>query len=123
YDIERIVGKISNKNANAKDLVSLRCSLEKLPGIKKHLSSANSGILKEWYKELDELTDIKELLSKSILDDPSIALKEGNIIRDGYNEEVDSLRTAKLHGKEWIAALENRERDFTGIRSLKVGYN
>ncbi|GAA0086212.1 DNA mismatch repair protein MutS [Clostridium sp. CTA-7] len=123
YDVERIVGKISNKNANAKDLVSLRCSLEKLPGIKKHLSSANSCILKEWYKELDELTDIKELLSKSILDDPSIALKEGNIIRDGYNEEVDSLRTAKLHGKEWISALENRERDFTGIRSLKVGYN
>lgn len=123
YDIERIVGKISNKNANAKDLISLKCSLEKLPGIKSHLSEATSNLLKEWYKDLDELTDIKELLSKSILDDPSIALKEGNIIKDGYNEEVDSLRTAKLHGKEWIAALENRERDFTGIRSLKVGYN
>jgi DNA mismatch repair protein MutS len=123
YDIERIVGKISNKNANAKDLISLKCSLEKLPGIKSHLSEATSNILKEWYKDLDELTDIKELLSNSILDDPSIALKEGNIIKDGYNEEVDSLRTAKLHGKEWIAALENRERDFTGIRSLKVGYN
>ncbi|MDB1922017.1 DNA mismatch repair protein MutS [Clostridium tertium] len=123
YDIERIVGKISNKNANAKDLISLKCSLEKLPGIKSHLSEASSNILKEWYKDLDELTDIKELLSNSILDDPSIALKEGNIIKDGYNEEIDSLRTAKLHGKEWIAALENRERDFTGIRSLKVGYN
>ncbi|MDU3524574.1 DNA mismatch repair protein MutS [Clostridium sp.] len=123
YDIERIVGKISNKNANAKDLISLKCSLEKLPGIKSHLSEATSNILKEWYKDLDELTDIKELLSNSILDDPSIALKEGNIIKNGYNEEVDSLRTAKLHGKEWIAALENRERDFTGIRSLKVGYN
>ncbi|WP_195954115.1 DNA mismatch repair protein MutS [Clostridium tertium] len=123
YDIERIVGKISNKNANAKDLISLKCSLEKLPGIKSHLSEATSNILKEWYKDLDELTDIKELLSNSILDDPSISLKEGNIIKDGYNEEVDSLRTAKLHGKEWIAALENRERDFTGIRSLKVGYN
>lgn len=123
YDIERIVGKISNKNANAKDLISLKCSLEKLPGIKSHLSEASSNILKEWYKDLDELTDIKELLSNSILDDPSTALKEGNIIKDGYNEEVDSLRTAKLHGKEWIAALENRERDFTGIRSLKVGYN
>lgn len=123
YDIERIVGKISNKNANAKDLISLKCSLEKLPGMKSHLSEASSNILKEWYKDLDELTDIKELLSNSILDDPSIALKEGNIIKDGYNEEVDSLRTAKLHGKEWIAALENRERDFTGIRSLKVGYN
>ena len=123
YDIERIVGKISNKNANAKDLVSLKCSIEKLPGIKKHLSEATSTILMEWHNNLDELTDIKELLSKAITDDPAISLKEGNIIKDGFNEEVDSLRTAKLHGKEWIAALENREREFTGIKSLKVGYN
>ncbi|MGG7143232.1 DNA mismatch repair protein MutS [Clostridium nigeriense] len=123
YDIERIVGKISNKNVNAKDLISLRNSIEKLPGIKEHLSKANSSILKEWFNDLDELIDIKDLLTKSILDDPSISLKEGNIIKDGYNEEVDSLRTAKLHGKEWIAALENREREFTGIKSLKVGYN
>lgn len=123
YDIERIVGKISNKNANAKDLVSLRHSISKIPGIKNHLSEANSDLLKEWFNAIDELEDVKELLDKSILDDPSLSIKEGNIIRDGYNEEVDSLRTAKLHGKEWIAALENRERDFTGIRSLKVGYN
>lgn len=123
YDIERIVGKISNKNVNAKDLISLKCSLEKLPGIKKHLSDATSAILKEWHNDLDELTDIKDLLSKAILDDPSINIKEGNIIKDGFNQEVDSLRTAKLHGKEWIAALENREREFTGIKSLKVGYN
>lgn len=123
YDIERIVGKISNKNVNAKDLISLKKSIEKLPGIKEHLSKANSKILKEWFNELDELSDIKDLLSKSILDDPSLSLKEGNIIKDGYNEEIDSLRTAKFHGKEWIAALENREREFTGIKSLKVGYN
>ena len=123
YDIERIVGKISNKNVNAKDLISLRNSIEKLPGIKEHLSKANSDILKEWFNELDELNDIKDLLRKAILDDPSISIKEGNIIKDGYNEEVDSLRTAKLNGKEWIAALENREREFTGIKSLKVGYN
>ncbi|GAB6170254.1 DNA mismatch repair protein MutS [Clostridium carnis] len=123
YDIERIVGKISNKNANAKDLVSLRSSIEKIPSIKNQLSNCKSPLLNSWYKELDELTDIKELLLESLLDDPSISLKEGNIIRDGYNLEVDELRTAKLHGKEWISALENRERDFTGIRSLKVGYN
>lgn len=123
YDIERIVGKISNKNVNAKDLISLRNSIDKLPGIKDHLSKADSLLLKEWFNDLDELLDVKELLSKSIIDDPSISLKEGNIIKDGYNEEVDSLRTAKLHGKEWIAALENREREFTGIKSLKVGYN
>ncbi|MDU5106059.1 DNA mismatch repair protein MutS [Clostridium sp.] len=123
YDIERIVGKISNKNVNAKDLISLKKSIEKLPGIKEHLSKANSKILKEWFNELDELSDIKDLLSNSILDDPSLSLKEGNIIKDGYSEEIDSLRTAKFHGKEWIAALENREREFTGIKSLKVGYN
>ncbi|MCF0148491.1 MAG: DNA mismatch repair protein MutS [Clostridium sp.] len=123
YDIERIVGKISNKNVNAKDLISLKKSIEKLPGIKEHLSKASSKILKQWFNELDELSDIKDLLSNSILDDPSLSLKEGNIIKDGYNEEVDSLRTAKFHGKEWIAALENREREFTGIKSLKVGYN
>lgn len=123
YDIERIVGKISNKNVNAKDLISLRNSIDKLPGIKSHLSKANSNILKEWFDELDELIDVKTLLSNSILDDPSISVKEGNIIKNGYNEEVDSLRTAKIHGKEWIAALENREREFTGIKSLKVGYN
>ena len=123
YDIERIVGKISNKNANAKDLISLRSSIEKLPGIKSHLAKTNSDILKEWFNELDELLDIRELLTKSILDDPSLSIKEGNIIKDGYNSEVDELRAAKFNGKEWIAALENREREFTGIKSLKVGYN
>ncbi len=123
YDIERIVGKISNKNVNAKDMVSLRTSLSKLPGIKSHLKESESAILKRWYKDLDVLEDINHTLFNSILDDPSVSLKEGNIIKDGYNEEVDELRKAKLHGKEWIAALENREREFTGIRSLKVGYN
>lgn len=123
YDIERIVGKISNKNVNAKDLISLKKSIEKLPGIKEHLKDTHSDLLREWHNDLDELHDVRNLLDKSILEDPSISLKEGNIIKDGYNEEIDSLRTAKLHGKEWIAALENREREFTGIKSLKVGYN
>ena len=123
YDIERIVGKISNKNVNAKDLISLKKSIEKLPGIKEQLKNTSSDLLKEWYNDLDELLDVKALLESAILEDPSISLKEGNIIKDGYNEEVDSLRSAKLNGKEWIAALESREREFTGIKSLKVGYN
>ena len=123
YDIERIVGKISNKNVNGKDLVSLKISLEKLPGIKEQLKNCTSPLLKTWFNELDEIRDIKDLLSKSLLNDPSIALKEGNIIRDGYNKEVDELRKAKSHGKEWIASLESKEREFTGIKSLKVGYN
>lgn len=123
YDIERIVGKVSSGNVNGKDMVSLRTSLEKIPAIKRELSNANSPLLREYFNDLDELTDIKELLQESIIDDPSLSIKEGNIIRDGYNEEVDSLRGAKLHGKEWIASLENSEREITGIKSLKVGFN
>lgn len=123
YDIERIVGKISNKNVNAKDMLSLKASLEKIPMIKQLLSDRDSALLKEYFEELDELIDIKDLLDSSIKEEPSLSIKEGNIIRDGYNSEVDELRQSKLHGKEWIAALENRERDFTGIKSLKVGYN
>ncbi|OCA99744.1 DNA mismatch repair protein MutS [Clostridium beijerinckii] len=123
YDIERIVGKISNKNVNAKDMLSLKASLDKLPSIKELLETANSELLKEYYEDLDELSDIRELLESSIKEEPSLSIKEGNIIKDGYNSEVDELRQSKLHGKEWIAALENREREFTGIKSLKVGYN
>lgn len=123
YDIERIVGKISNKNVNAKDMLSLRASLERIPAIKELLKYANSDLLKEYYENLDELSDIRTLLETSIKEEPSLNIKEGNIIKDGYNAEVDELRETKLHGKEWIAALENREREFTGIKSLKVGYN
>ncbi|MDU4143134.1 DNA mismatch repair protein MutS [Clostridium sp.] len=123
YDIERILGKISSCNVNGRDMVSLRTSLDKIPGIKEQLKNTSSLLLKEYYNNLDELDDIRDILHEGILDDPSIALKEGNIIRDGYNEMVDELRGAKLHGKEWIASLENSEREFTGIKSLKVGYN
>ncbi|GAA0076412.1 DNA mismatch repair protein MutS [Clostridium sp. CTA-5] len=123
YDIERIVGKISNRNVNAKDMLSLKASLERIPSLKELLKYANSELLKEYFNELDELSDIKDLLENSIKEDPSLSIKEGNIIKDGYNEVIDELRQSKLHGKEWIVALENREREFTGIKSLKVGYN
>lgn len=123
YDIERILGKVATKSVNGRDMVSLRNSLDKIPNVKSLLSNSKSKILKEYYSELDELTDVRELLRNGILDDPSIALKEGNIIKDGYSKEVDELRVAKLHGKEWIANLENQEREVTGIKSLKVGYN
>ena len=123
YDIERIVGKISNQNVNAKDMLSLKASLNKIPEIKELLQYAKSPLLREYYENLDPLDDVRTLLEKSIKEDPSLTIKEGNIIKTGYNEEVDELRKGKLHGKEWIAALENREREFTGIKSLKVGYN
>ena len=102
YDIERILGKISSCNVNGRDMVSLRTSLDKIPGIKEQLKNSSSLLLKEYYNNLDELDDIRKILHEEILDDPSIALKEGNFIRDGYNEMVDELRGAKLHGKEWI---------------------
>ena len=123
YDIERIVGKISNQNVNAKDMLSLKSSLSRIPEIKELLKYAKSPLLCEYYDNLDTLDDVRDLLEKSIKEDPSLTIKEGNIIKDGYNDEVDELRQSKIHGKEWIAALENREREFTGIKSLKVGYN
>ncbi len=123
YDIERIVGKISNKNVNAKDLVSLNISLKKLPEIKERLSVCKADLLNKWYKNLDVLEDISTLLSKALLEDPATSIKEGNIIKPGYSDKVDELREAKLNGKQWIASLESKEREFTGIKSLKIGYN
>ena len=101
----------------------LKASLDKIPAIKELLKYANSDLLKEYYENLDELDDVRRLLDASIKEEPSLSIKEGNIIKDGYNAEVDELRQSKLHGKEWIAALENQEREFSGIKSLKVGYN
>ncbi len=123
YDIERIVGKISNNNVNAKDLVSLKSSLIKLPEIKTKLSSCKSALLSKWFNQLDTLEDVTELLNKALLEDPSLSVKEGNIINDGYSKDIDELREAKVNGKQWIASLENSEREFTGIKSLKIGYN
>lgn len=123
YDIERLVGKISSKSVNAKELVSLKNSIEKIPAIKNILSSFNSNLLSNMYTGLDELKDIYKILDEAILDNPSISVKEGNLIKEGFNPEIDELKTAKAHGKEWIAALENNEREVTGIKSLKVGYN
>lgn len=123
YDIERIVGKIASKSVNAKDLISLKNSLVKIPNILGILKKRKSALFLEFIKGMDDLSDITRLLESAILDEPSLSLKEGNIIKSGYNSNVDELREAKAHGKEWIARLENQERDFTGIRSLKVGYN
>ncbi len=123
YDIERIVGKIANKNVNAKDLVSLNISLKKLHEIKEKLSLFKSDLLNRCFKNLDTLEDISVLLSNALIEDPATSIKEGNIIRIGYSNKVDELREAKSNGKQWIASLESKEREFTGIKSLKIGYN
>ena len=123
YDIERILGKISNKNVNAKDLLVLKSSIEKIPSLKAILKDTNSKLLKEYHDSLDELRDIYTLLEESISNEPPLTIKDGDIIKDGFNATIDELREAKRNGKNWISTLEANEREVTGIRSLKVGYN
>lgn len=123
YDIERILGKISNKNANAKDLIALKTSIGKIPNVKGIIENCTSSLLRNYHHNLDDLRDIYDILEKSIKEDPSLTLKDGDLIKDGFNSEIDELRLAKTNGKDWISSLENREREFTGIKSLKVGFN
>ena len=122
YDIERLAGKISYGNANARDMISLKNSIENLPELKEVLKNAQSKLLKELYEKLDELSDIYDLIDKSIVDEPPISVKEGGIIKRGYNEEIDEYRAASTDGKKWIIELEAKEKEATGIKNLKVGY-
>ena len=123
YDIERLTGKIAFGNANARDMVSLKISLSMLPEIKQLLSSTNSDMLSSLYRNLDELKDIFELIDSAIVEEPPIAITEGGIIKLGYNEEVDTYRKATTEGKTWLIELEAKEKQLTGIKNLKVGYN
>ncbi len=123
YDIERLAGKISYGNANGRDLISLKNSVAQLPEIKQVLSKTESGLLKELYEELDTLQDIYELIEASIVEEPPISVKEGGIIKLGYNPEIDTLKKATTEGKTWIVQLEAKEREATGIKGLKVGFN
>ena len=122
YDIERLAGRISYGNANARDLISLKNSLSKLPELKQELSQTESPMLREMYAELDELKDITELIEKSIVEDPPITIKEGGIIKTGYDEEIDECKRAAIEGKSWLVNIEAKERELTGIKNLKVGY-
>ena len=123
YDLERLVTKITYGSANPRDLTAFRCSLEMLPPIRYILEEIQCGLLKNIYKDMDALEDLCALIKEAIQEEPPIAMKEGNIIRDGYNEEVDKLRRAKSDGKEWLAKLESDEREKTGIKNLRIKYN
>lgn len=123
YDIERLAGKLVFGNVNARDLISLKLSLAKLPYIKELVSGLKCGLNATIAQRLDLLEDMACLIEKAITDDPPISVKEGGIIKEGYNEEVDRLRKAATEGKNWIAELEARERERTGIKSLKIRYN
>lgn len=123
YDLERLIGRISYKTANPRDLIAFRSSLEMLPYIKRILGEFNSELLAELGRELDPLQDIFRLIGDAIVEEPPITVREGGIIKDGYNQEADKLRQAKTEGKNWLAELEAREKEKTGIKTLKVKFN
>ncbi len=123
YDIERLASKISYGSANGRDLISLKNSASQLPYVKNILGKAKSPMLQELYSGLDELQDIYELIDKAIVDDPPMSVKEGGLIKLGYDEEISRLKTATTEGKNWIIKLEAEEREKTGIKGLKVGFN
>lgn len=123
YDLERLTMKISYRSANPRDLISFKTSIQYLPYIKDILGQFSKGILANMAQDLDPLEDLYELLEASIQDDPPIPIKEGGILKAGYDEEVDRLKEAKTEGKTWLAELEEREREKTGIKNLRVRYN
>ena len=123
YDIERLAGKISYGTVNARDLISLKNSIMQLPNLKETIKNVNSEFLKNVDVELDVLTDIYELIEASIVEEPPLTVKEGGLIKKGYKPEIDELIEATTNGKQWLANVEIREKELTGIKNLKIGYN
>ncbi len=123
YDMERLITRITYGSANPRDLTAFRSSLEMLPPIHYILEEMKSPLLAGIREDMDTLEELCTLIKEAIIDDPPLAMKEGGIIRDGYNEEADALRHAKSDGKDWLAKLEEEEREKTGIKNLKIKYN
>ena len=123
YDLERLIGRISYKTANARDLLSFKSSLDMLPYIRDLLREFTSPVLAQICEDLDPLEDLRDLIASAIVDEPPLSVREGNMIREGFNGEADQLRNAKTEGKTWLAELEARERDKTGIKNLKIKFN
>ena len=123
YDIERLVGKIAYGNTNARDLLSLKSSLKQIPNVKDLLKNTKSTMLQELYNNMDTCDDLYSLIDKAIIDEPPITIKEGGIIKEGYNSEVDEYRKATIDGKTWLLDLENKEREATGIKNLRIAFN
>ena len=123
YDLERLMTRISLKTANPRDLISFKTSLSYLPYIRQLLAGYPAGLLHQIYEDLDGLEDIHQLLEDSIIEDPPLQIKEGGIIKDGYLEHIDELKHAKTDGKQWLAELETKERETSGIKNLKIKYN
>ncbi|MDD1745696.1 MAG: DNA mismatch repair protein MutS [Candidatus Methanoperedens sp.] len=124
-DIERLIGRIVYGNSNARDLIALKVSLAALPEISKSLkeSDIRSALLLKTIQMLGDFSDIVALLTRALVDEPPLSVREGGMIREGHNEKLDELKKMSLHGKDWIAEMQQKERDRTGIKSLKIGYN
>ncbi|MDP4164696.1 MAG: DNA mismatch repair protein MutS, partial [Bacillota bacterium] len=123
YDLERLAGRVAFGNVNARDLMQLKRSLLQVPFLKEIMNNLDSDDAKQLAERLDPCQTVTDLLEQAIVDNPPLSLKEGNMIRDGYNAQLDQYRDASRNGKTWIAQLEREEREKTGIKSLKVGYN
>lgn len=123
YDLERIMTKISCKSANPRDLVAFHNSLEMLPYIKQIISHFETPLFAEFAEKMDDLRDLYDLIDRAIVEDPPIAMRDGGMIKEGYSEEADELRRAKTEGKQWLAELETREKERTGIKNLRIKFN
>ncbi|WP_432359214.1 DNA mismatch repair protein MutS [Sporosarcina sp. UB5] len=123
YDLERLSGRISMGSASGRDLAQLRNSLRKVPHLKQALQQSGYERLQRFAEQIDPCSEVHDLLESSIAENPPISVKEGGIIKDGYNEKLDQYRDASRNGKEWLARLEREERERTGIKNLKIGYN
>ncbi|WP_042122052.1 DNA mismatch repair protein MutS [Paenibacillus senegalensis] len=123
YDLERLVGRICYGNANGRDLAALRQSLRQVPHLKELCLHSGSSTLRRLVRQMDDCGDVLELIAAAIVDDPPVSVREGGLIKKGYHEHLDKLREADTSGKQWIAELERKEREATGIKSLKIGYN
>lgn len=123
YDLERIMTKISCKSANPRDLVAFHNSLEMLPYIKQIISHFESPLFAEFTEKMNDLRDLYDLIDRAIVEDPPIAMRDGGMIKEGYSEEADELRRAKTEGKQWLAELETREKERTGIKNLRIKFN
>nr|WP_317359154.1 DNA mismatch repair protein MutS [uncultured Tyzzerella sp.] len=122
-DIERLIGKISYQTANARDLIALKNSFKNLPEIKNILSKSNSPLLKHIYTNFDILEDLYIMIDESIQEEPPFSIREGDMIKDGFNQQIDTFRQAKTKGTSWLLDLEEQEREKTGIKNIKVKFN
>lgn len=123
YDLERLTARVSYGSANARDLLALKVSLSQVPDIRQICLESGSASLLELVREMDDCADVRSWIEEAIVDEPPVSVRDGGMIRSGYNDRLDQLKEANQNGKQWLAELEQKERERTGIRSLKIGFN